>query len=143
MIMATTQAYQTHARMLSLRPICCCSCFAPPGGVLQDDWLTPHDHKLSIIAMAHPNPSQWPKDPVQPAAPTPEQCRVEAKVDPAAHAAPVKATTAAAAAAAPAPGPSGQEVYSDGNMLQVGKGEARTMHDTTSSSRDLRRANAW
>eukprot|EP00775_Hariotina_reticulata_P006321 gene6321-6556_t len=31
------------------------------GGVLQDDWQTPNQHKLDIIAKAHPAPTQFPQ----------------------------------------------------------------------------------
>lgn len=64
------------------------------GGVLCDSWCTPQQHKLDIIAEAHPNPTVWPKDEVQPQAPEPQDCEVQATVDP--------ATAAPAAAAAPA-----------------------------------------
>jgi len=34
------------------------------GGVLTDDWVTPNETKLEIIAKAHPNPTLFPKTPV-------------------------------------------------------------------------------
>lgn len=60
------------------------ACGTPPaiqGGILQDDWTTPHEHKLDIVAKAHPNPTKWPQDEVTPVAPSPEQCEVEPAVD--------------------------------------------------------------
>lgn len=31
----------------------------PSGGILQDDWKNVHQHKLDILAIAHPNPTRW------------------------------------------------------------------------------------
>lgn len=91
----------THRRLLE-----------PPGGVLQDDWKNPHDHKLEIIARAHPNPTKWAPagTEVIAVAPAADETAVESGVDPAAFAkaapaaSPVQVTAAAGgAAAAPAP----------------------------------------
>lgn len=79
------------------------------GGVLCDSWCTPQQHKLDIIATAHPNPTAWPKEEVHPQAPAPGECEVQATVDPAsaggaapvAAAAPAACMAAAPAAAAP------------------------------------------
>lgn len=79
------------------------------GGVLCDSWCTPQQHKLDIIATAHPNPTQWPREEVTPAVPATEDCQVQATVDPAASASGPAAATAAvpqaAACAAPQPTP--------------------------------------
>jgi len=66
--------------------------------VLQDDWRTPHQHKLEITAAAHPNPTRWELTGTEvfPEAPLPEDTVVESGVDPAAFA----ATAAAAPRAA-------------------------------------------
>ncbi|KAF8072699.1 Endoglucanase [Scenedesmus sp. PABB004] len=66
-------------------------------GVLLEDWSTPNEGKLAILAKAHPNPTRWPQAPVTPQAPPPEECHVPAGVDPA----------ACAPAAAPAPAQGG------------------------------------
>lgn len=57
-----------------------------PGGILEDDWQTPNQHKLDIIAKAHPAPTRFPQWQVVPAAPSPEQCQVQATFEPAAAA---------------------------------------------------------
>lgn len=76
----------------------------PPssGGVLADDWKTLHQHKLDIIASAHPNPTRWQLSgtEVTPTPPAPEETGVASEVDTSAFSAP---TAAAAAATAPAP----------------------------------------
>jgi hypothetical protein len=103
------------------------------GGVLGDDWVTPNDKKLSIIAAAHPNPTQWPKDPVTPVTPSPEECVVQGvslmgtagaagKQQPAAAAAGGGGVGGGGAAAAA----SGQEIHSEG-MLQVRSNHMLTM----------------
>jgi hypothetical protein len=76
------------------------------GGILQEDWVTPHQHKLDIVARAHPNPTKWPQDEVTPAAPAAEDCQVESTVDPAAFGgAPAACAAEAAAGAEPAAQP--------------------------------------
>jgi hypothetical protein len=62
--------------------------------------VTPHQHKLDIVARAHPNPTKWPQDEVTPAAPAPEDCQVESAVDPAAFGGAPAACAAEAAAGA-------------------------------------------
>ena len=76
-------------------------CFAA-GGVLCDSWCTPQEHKLEIIATAHPNPTKWPQEDVNPEHPAAEDCEVEATVDPAAAGAAPAAVSATAAAPAAA-----------------------------------------
>lgn len=61
--------------------LCLESFHLPTGGILQDDWVTAREDKLAIIAVAHPNPTQWPHDEVTPAAPPPEECHVEPLVE--------------------------------------------------------------
>ncbi|WIA08695.1 hypothetical protein OEZ85_008120 [Tetradesmus obliquus] len=73
------------------------------GGILQEDWATPHQHKLDIVARAHPNPTKWPQDEVTPAAPAPEDCQVESTVDPAAFGGAPAACAAEPAAAGAEP----------------------------------------
>lgn len=63
----------------------------------------PHQHKLDIVARAHPNPTKWPQDEVTPAAPAPEDCQVESTVDPAAFGGAPAACAAEPAAAGAEP----------------------------------------
>ena len=94
-------------------------CAPPPaGGVLQEDWKTPHDHKLEIIARAHPNPTAWPLagTEVIAVAPAAEDTEVAAEVDPAAVA--KVAAPAAGAAAPPPPPPTGRWVNAARPLLK-------------------------
>ncbi|GBF95880.1 1,4-beta-glucanase [Raphidocelis subcapitata] len=136
------------------------------GGVLQDDWRTPHAHKLAIIAAAHPNPTRWAPTGAEVAPEAPDEADTavaDTGVDPAAaakkaaaaaRAAPRRAQTsaggagaggaagarAAAAAAAPPPPPAGQLVFS-GDMLSVYRAGAWTEGQLPCVQYDIRVVN--